>query len=329
MQNRFLVTGADGCIGAWVLKNLVEAGEQPVAFDRDARHRRPRLLLDEAAIERVTFVEGDLADFGQVERAVADHGITHVIHLAALQVPFCRADPVLGAQVNVVGTVNVFEAARRHPDLVRGIAYASSAAVIGPEEMYDVGVPVSDDAALLPLTLYGVYKQANEGTARVYWMENGVRSVGLRPWAVYGVGRDQGMTSDPTKAIKAAVLGRRFHMAIGSRMDMQYANDVARAFLGCARAEASDAPVFNLRGQAVEMVEILSEIERQIPFARGLLEPGNVKVDIAANMDDSGLRGLLGHVPATPLSEGIAETVRIFRSHLENGQLDASELPEI
>ena len=62
---------------------------------------------------RVTFVAGDITDLDAVERASTRHGITNVIHLAALQVPFCRADPPLGARVNVVGTVNVFEAVKR------------------------------------------------------------------------------------------------------------------------------------------------------------------------------------------------------------------------
>ena len=326
MDARYLVTGADGCIGAWTLKNLVSRGVPVVAFDRDDRHRRPALLLDADELSRVQFVTGDLTDFRQVLDVIGDHGITHVVHLGALQVPFCRADPVLGAQVNVVGTVNVFEAARRFPDRIRCVAYASSAAVIGPEEMYEPGRPIADDAPLLPLTLYGVYKQANEGTARIYWLENGVRSVGLRTYTVYGVGRDQGMTSDPTKAIKAAVLGRPFTMAIGGVMDMQYADDVAKDFIRSAEAAPDGAPVFNLRGVPIDMEDLVAEIERQIPSARGLARAGQARPSIAANMDDSGLRGLLGDVPSTDLSTGIAETIRIFRRLEDEGRLDASEL---
>jgi nucleoside-diphosphate-sugar epimerase len=323
---RFLVTGADGCIGAWTLKNLVQDGLPVVVFDRDDRHRRPRLLLSEEQLGRVTWVQGDLTDTAQVRAVVGDHAITHVVHLAALQVPFCRADPVLGAQVNVVGTVNVFEAARACADRVRCVAYASSAAVIGPEEMYEPGQPVRDDAPLLPRTLYGVYKQANEGTARIYWQDHRVRSVGLRPYTVYGVGRDQGMTSDPTKALKAAVLGRPFRMAIGGRMDMQYADDVARAFLAAARAEPDGAPVFNLRGVVVSMQEMVAEIVRQVPAAAGQILPGDAEAGIAVDMDDSGLRGLLGDLPRTPLSFGVAETIRIFRALQYEGRLDAAEL---
>ena len=114
-------------------------------------------------------MRGDLADFASVAETFAAHGITHVIHLAALQVPFCRADPVKGAQVNVVGTANVFEAARQHG--VPQVAYASSIAIFGAPEDYPPGL-LPNDAPPRPRTLYGVYKQANEAW-RFYWQEHG------------------------------------------------------------------------------------------------------------------------------------------------------------
>ena len=63
-------------------------------------------------------MHADITDLEQVERVLDDDAITHVIHLAALQVPFCRADPPLGARVNVLGTVNVFEAVKRRADRI-------------------------------------------------------------------------------------------------------------------------------------------------------------------------------------------------------------------
>src|SRR5215210_8600022 len=109
-QKTFLVTGAMGCIGAWVLKHLVAYGERAAAFDLSTdRHRLDWVMTsDEQAA--ITFVQGDLTDTGQVKEVFKAHEVTHVVHLAALQVPFCRANPVLGSQVNVTGTVNIFEA---------------------------------------------------------------------------------------------------------------------------------------------------------------------------------------------------------------------------
>jgi nucleoside-diphosphate-sugar epimerase len=99
---------------------------------------------------------------------VAQHRVRAIIHLAALQVPFCKADPAAGARANVVGTVNVLEAAR-HAGLKR-VAYASSIAALS----------FLPDAPWLA-TLYGAYKLANEMTAKVYFQDWGVPSVGLRP----------------------------------------------------------------------------------------------------------------------------------------------------
>ena len=80
-------------------------------------------------LARVKLEQGDITDFAALERVLDEHEITRVVHLAAMQVPFCRADPVLGARVNVVGTVNVFEAVKRRRDRIPGVAWASSAAV--------------------------------------------------------------------------------------------------------------------------------------------------------------------------------------------------------
>jgi nucleoside-diphosphate-sugar epimerase len=112
-EERFLVTGALGCIGAWTVRALVRDGAAVTAFDLGTNHRRLELILSPDELERVTFVVGDITDLDAVEGVLTEHDISNVIHLAALQVPLCRADPPLGARVNVVGTVNVFEAVRR------------------------------------------------------------------------------------------------------------------------------------------------------------------------------------------------------------------------
>ncbi|MBN1582805.1 MAG: SDR family NAD(P)-dependent oxidoreductase, partial [Anaerolineae bacterium] len=130
-EQTFLVTGAMGCIGAWVLRNLVREGARPIAFDLSDDPKRPRLLMDIGELERIRFVQGDITDLAQVRALIAEHKVTHIVHLAALQVPACKANPSLGARVNVVGTTNVFEAARLSGGQVQGVAYASSVAALG------------------------------------------------------------------------------------------------------------------------------------------------------------------------------------------------------
>ncbi len=210
----WLVTGIHGCIGAWVGLILAKEDKRVVGLDRSDRDHRLRLICTPEQLARIGVVNGDVADLDLLERTLDEHAITHVVHLAALQLPFCRADPVGGAHVNVVGTAAVFEAARRH-GLSTSLSYASSAAV------YDA------DGLIDGASLYGVYKIATEGIARIFWQDNKVASLGLRPFVVYGPGRDQGMTAGPTQAIAAAVAGGPYNIAFGGRTQLQYTADVA------------------------------------------------------------------------------------------------------
>src|ERR1043166_2331443 len=209
-----LVTGAFGCIGAWVCKRLLEAGERLIAFDVGDDPWRLRMIVGPDRLRDIVMVKGDITDRDGVTRAVGEQRADRIIHLAAWQVPLCRQDPPRGALVNVVGTANVFEAARAVPGQIERIVYVSSAAVFGPPSLYPPG-PLRDDAPHRPATHYGVYKVANEETARVYWEEHKIRSSASRRAAVCGPGRDFGVTADPTLAMKAAVLGKPFRIGWG------------------------------------------------------------------------------------------------------------------
>ena len=238
MSPRFLVTGAHGCIGAWVVHELLEDGHRVATFDLSTDPRRLRLLLDEPALAVVPHVAGDIADPAALESALDEHEITNVIHLAALQVPFCRADPPLGARVNVLGTVNVFEAVRRRAERTAPVVYASSVGAFDAPEEH-----VAPSMTGHPGTLYGVFKRANESTAFVYREENGVSSIGLRPHTVYGVGRDQGLTSAPTSAMLAAAAGAHYRIPFGGSAQLQHARDVARAFIAASLSGYEGASV--------------------------------------------------------------------------------------
>src|SRR6185503_19866802 len=110
-SDRYLVTGAAGCIGAWTMKLLLEEGADAIGADLSPDGRRLRLIAGDRPAADARLVALDITDRAAVRTLVETERITHVIHLAALQAPFCRADPVRGAQVNVTGTIDVFEAA--------------------------------------------------------------------------------------------------------------------------------------------------------------------------------------------------------------------------
>lgn len=318
---QFLITGAMGCIGAWTVRNLLRDGAGVTVFDLSTEPKRLELVLTEDELNRVTFVKGDITDLAGFEAALDGNDITHVIHLAGLQVPFCKADPPLGARVNVVGTVNVFEAVKRRKDRISRVTYASSIAVFGAPEDYDGG-PLKDDDKLIPHTHYGVYKQANEGTAHVYWADDGVPSIGLRPYVVYGVGRDQGVTSTPTTAMLAAAAGLPYHISYGGQTVFQYADDTARAFIQSARSDYRGAAAHNLGGLMPHMREVKAAIDGAAPDAADGITFEDVQLPFPAEVDGSGLEAAIGKVPHRPLEEGVAETVDMFRSLIASGKID-------
>jgi UDP-glucuronate 4-epimerase len=300
----WLVTGALGCIGAWVVRTLVREGAPVATFDLGNDVSRLSLIMEPDELERVTLVRGDVTNLAALGRALDEHEVTHVVHLAALLIPLARADPQRGALVNVVGTTNVFEAVKQRRVRIRGLAYASSAAVY---DVVDLEAARDEAAIGHPTTLYGVHKLANEGTARVCWIEDGVPSIGLRPYIVYGPGRDTGMTAGPTLAMAAALRGEPYTIGWSSRSTFNYAPDAARAFVDSARAATEGAPVYNIPGQTVPMGEVVAAIEAAVPGARIGYD------DVALPFPEEFATGGFA-TPVTPLARGVRETIELFRA---------------
>jgi len=324
MAEHYMVTGAQGCIGAWILKNLISEGVAVTAIDLDTNPRRLRQIATDAEIARVDFVQGDVSDAAGLARLVEERGITHIIHLAGLQTPACQADPITGARVNVIGTLAVFEAARRFPTQVQRIVYASSIGVFGEADAYQGAV--QDDSRPTPVSHYGVFKLTNEGNARIYWREHQISSIGLRPLTVYGPGRDQGMTSAPTKAMKAAVIARAFTIPFSGPTDMLYVDDCAKVFIQSARVLYRGADLFNLSGVLVDMSDVVACIEDILPDARGLIRVCGGPMPFYAFLDDTRLRALTGVHDRTSLEAGVERTIRHFQELQCAGRMDTEEL---
>jgi nucleoside-diphosphate-sugar epimerase len=325
---RVLLTGGYGCIGSWLVRRLLERGDYVCIYDLKEDTHRLSLLLDEEQLRRVSFLPGDVTELANLRAALTDQRISHVIHLAGLQVPVCRADPLLGARVNVLGTLAVFEAVRQSEGQVQRLVYASSAAVFGPPEQYAAG-PLPDDVPLAPTTHYGVFKCCNEGNARIYWQDHGLSSIGLRPWTVYGVGRDFGMTSEPTRAIQAMALGRSYHISYGGRQDLQYVDDVAQTFIRCLDAPYQGAKAYNLRGHVVDLPVFHEALCTVDEIAARRITFGDRQIPIAYDLDDGALQRDLGPMPRTPLVEGIRRTYEQFRRLHAERRLDPVEFDKV
>ena len=279
---KVLITGG-GFLGQRLAQALAARGDSVRVLD-----------IAPAPSPTLDWITGDVSSLDDVTRAL--DACSHVVHLAALLTPACAADPLRGAQVNLIGTLNVFEAARRAG--LKQVVYASSAGVYGPES-----------AALpQPVTLYGTWKLAAEGIARAYFAEHGITSVGLRPFVVYGARRESGLSSGPSLACRAAVRGEPYTIPFSGRTGLVYVDDVVRAFVAALTPKQLGAFVFDLPGVIASMNEVIAEVRRHVPGAR--LDASGPPLPIAADVAPSDMRAVLGDLPITSLAAGIAATLQ-------------------
>ncbi len=309
---KILVTGAQGCIGSWVVKRLVEQGREVVTLDVNDSLARLEMISGPGFVAKLDRRVGRIEDTAMVKTLVKDQGITRIVHLAAVLMPFCQKNPVEGGLIDVIGTLNVFEAARDAGREVR-VVYASSSAVWGPTDEYGDGL-LTEDMPVKPATHYGVFKAANEGNARNFFTSDGISSIGLRPWTVFGPGRDFGLTADPTLAMRAVANREKFQIRLSGFMDLQYVRDVADIFIQCLLSPVAGAHVFNLRGEVVGMEELRGMLDEIRPGAAALISVQGPQVPVAYRMSDAALVETIGEIPRTPLREAIVETIEKFES---------------
>ena len=306
-RDAVLVTGARGFIGAWVVKTLLADGRGVVALDQDPDRARLAQVLEDDDDSSLTEVAGDITDLPALKQALTDNRIGAVIHLAALQVPACAANPSRGALVNVVGTTNVLVAAR-DAGIETPVVYASSVAALSPN---------GDDGP--PSTMYGVFKKANEGTALRMWSDEGVSSIGIRPHTGYGVGRDQGLTSGPTKAMLHAAAGLPYHIGFGGALQMQHGQDVARVLVAAADSGFEGAIVLNLPTPATNMASIVAAIEAAAPASAGTITFDETPLPFPPQPVPDEVEAILGNLSETQLEAGVESTIRQFERLLARG----------
>ncbi len=291
-----IVTGAGGCIGSWILTILYRSGIPCIGVDLTDQKDRLELILGKET-SKIKWEVCDITNLKLLKKVITSYNPSAIIHLAGLQVPFCSSDPALGARVNVEGTINILEIAREAS--IKRTVYASSVAALG---MPPKG-PWKE-------TLYGAYKLANEHTAFVYWQDWQVPSIGIRPNIVYGLARDQGMSSKNTLAIQAAVLNESYQIPFNGKYSWLYVGEAALAFITSISKDMTGAHVFNLNGSC-------ETIENGIHMIKEL----NEKADISCanqffpfppDLDDHPLRKHIGNYPSISVKRGIEDTYKAF-----------------
>jgi UDP-glucose 4-epimerase len=236
---RYLVTGGAGFIGSHLVKSLLDDGHAVRVLDDLSRGDRDHLP------RTVEFINADVVDPDMVGRAF--DAITGCFHLAAIaSIERCNLEWLRTHQVNLSGTINVFNQARRSGRSEIPVVYASSAAVYGDSRI----TPASEDSCAVPLSAYGADKRACELHARAAGVTHGLRTTGLRFFNIYGPHQD---SRSPYSGVIAIFLDRllrgepvEIYGDGGQVRDFTFIADAVSALRRAMPAANARAPVFNV-----------------------------------------------------------------------------------
>jgi UDP-glucose 4-epimerase len=303
---KVLVTGGAGFIGSHIVERLVGRGHVVRVIDNFSSGKRENLA---PFASRVELIQGDIRDAKQVELAVAGRDV--VFHEAAIvSVPYSIEHPQETHDVNIQGTLNVLEAARRAG--AKRVVFASSAAIYGD----DPELPKRETMLPCPISPYGVEKITGEHYLRVYSAHYGVETVGLRYFNVFGPRQDP---SSPYSGVISVFVDR----AIAKKpltifgdgeacRDFVYVDDVVDANLAAATRAGVSGQVFNVaRGESTtlnDLVAMLGRIvQREIRPEHASPRAGDIVRSVA---DVTRARDELGHAPKVGVEEGLSRLVR-------------------
>lgn len=289
-----LLTGGAGFFGGWISKVLLDEGLDVRIFDVTDDRGRLRQIVGPRA-DDLDWRTGDISNLGDLEAAL--ESCSAVMHLAGILTPGCRADPLLGVRVNIIGTLNVFLAARKRG--LDNVIYTSSG-----------GVFAQGERALEPASHYGAFKLANEGSARAFFADDGVSSTGFRPFVVYGLGRESGLTAGPTLACRAAARRENYDIGFSGTVGLVYAKDAALAYLAAFRQRAKGARVFDMPGHLTSVEAVAAAIERLAPASR--ITVSGPPIPSAALNDETDMLATLKLPPLTPVESGLRETIALY-----------------
>jgi len=314
-MSKVCVTGAAGFIGGHLAETLLEQGHEVAGLDDFSSGKRETAAFL-SRNPRFRLVEGSIADPADVANAVA--GAKYVFHLAAIpSVPVSMQEPERTTAVNIGGTVNVLEAARRTGTERVVLACSCAAYGDGPEQ------PKHEGLLVRPVSPYAAQKIACELYAQTYTTAYGLPCVALRFFNVYGPRQDP--KSEYSAAIPRFVtrlLSGEPPIVFGDGLqtrDFVHVKDVVRACLLASTSERASGSVVNVAsGHSASLVELISLIRDAVgPKAAHLgiehraPRPGDVR---ASSADLARARELLGYEPRISLAKGLAEVVDSYRA---------------
>jgi UDP-glucuronate 4-epimerase len=305
-MSKLLVTGAAGFIGCNLVRKLLNDGHDVVALDNFNAYYDPTLkraniapLLDHP---RLTFYEMDICDAQSIDEMVVEHRPAAIAHLAAYGgVRYSIGRASLYTHVNITGSVNVLEAARKAQ--VPNFVFASTSSVYGNTEQLPF---IETDPCNEPLAPYPASKKAIEVMGYCYHNLHAMNFTAVRFFSVYGPhGRPDMM---PFMVMDHIVKGQPITLFDGGQMkrDWTYVDDIVAGITAALHTQAG-YQVINLgRGEPVLMADFVAIIEKLVGKKAKLLTPpapaSEPKVTFA-NIDKA--RRLLNYAPQTPVAQGL------------------------
>ena len=296
-----LITGGTGLIGACLSEKLLAHGERVVLFDLAIAESRIAPLRTHG--DRLQVVRGDVLSLVALLDVVRTHGVTSIVHLAYVLGHDCNRMPERATRVNILGTVNVLEAARLSG--LERLLLASSIAVYGSDEQYSPGErPLREDVPLhvaSGLPIYGGGKLYLEHLARNYAEQYGLTVGGLWPSIVYGWGRESGSSAFTGELIDRAAVGQPARVDFGdARVSLVYVEDVAEQFQALLDADPrvlARRRFFNTGGDTCTVRELVAVVQRLVPGARIEVASGREPnlAGLAASVSDRSLETEIGH----------------------------------
>jgi len=309
---RVLITGGMGVIGAEASRRFVKEGYRPVIF---ARHRDDNLISD--IVDKIDVELGDITDLPRLLDVIKRNQITHIVHAAAFVGAVSQANPAQSINVNVVGTVNVLEAARLFD--IKRVVYTSAKGVYGPitgEYGAPTYKPIPEDMPKNPKRIYDAAKLMSEHMCVYYTGNMGVDAVVLRFATTYGPGKTarHGKMGVTSQIIEAPAAGLPFHIAQGGdeKDDFIYNKDSALGIYRATIAENPKSRVYNIgSGVGSTLRDFETAIRKRLPNADIKIGPGlnflGMPYPPHGVYDISRAREELGFAPEYDLDAGVAD----------------------
>lgn len=317
---KFLVTGATGFIGSRVVANLQQRGIPTVAADlRPDPEVVEKLERERAGPVAPVYVSLDVSKTDQVESLFTEHpGISHCVHLAYLMSAEVEQDQRRGAEVNVVGMANMFEAAARHK--LHRLVFASSETVYGASQAVygDPNYPIKEDeycGLQDHFFTYGVMKLLNEFVAGQYVRKRGVSLACIRPPVVFGHGRKRGSVLWAEHFASLPAIGRPVTLPFPAETHdcWIYKDDCAEQFVRLALKPKINHLAYNCGGETVSGKRLAALVRRWLPQAEIEFDESKPPTPLVDNLDGSRLAEEIDFQPH-PLLEGIRRHINEARA---------------